>query len=68
MTRSRPQRTVASGSKVGTQDGGTQVEVRRADPLLDWRMRLVARPLVGVTLGMRTRTVARLADRMTELA
>lgn len=53
---------------MGTQDGGTQVEVRRADPLLDWRMRLVARPLVGVTLGMRTRTVARLADRMTELA
>ncbi len=50
------------------KDGGTEVEVRRADPLLDWKMRLVGRPLIRATLGMRTRTVARLADQLTDLA
>jgi ligand-binding SRPBCC domain-containing protein len=49
-------------------DGGTLIEIRRADPLLDWKARLVARPLVRATLGMRLRTVARLAERLTELA
>ena len=50
------------------QDGGTRIEIRRADPLLDWKARLVGRPLIRATLGMRLRTVTRLADRLTEIA
>ena len=50
------------------QDGGTQIEIRRADPLVDWKSRLVGRPLVRASLGMRLRTVTRLAERLTEIA
>jgi uncharacterized protein YndB with AHSA1/START domain len=50
------------------KDGGTRIEIRRADPLLSWKARLIARPLVRASLVMRRRTVARLADRLTELA
>ncbi|HSN07123.1 MAG TPA: SRPBCC family protein [Candidatus Angelobacter sp.] len=49
-------------------DGGTQIEIRRADPLVGAMMRLVGRPFVRATLGMRLRTVARLTERLTELA
>ena len=49
------------------KDGGTQIEIRRADPLVGALMRLVGRPFVRATLGMRLRTVERLTDRLTEL-
>ena len=49
-------------------DGGTRIEIRRADPLPDWRFRLVGRPLVRASLGLRVRTATRLAQRLTELA
>jgi ligand-binding SRPBCC domain-containing protein len=49
-------------------DGGTWIEIRRSDPLPDWRFRLVGRALVRASLGMRVRPAARLAQRLAELA
>lgn len=50
------------------EDGGTRIELRRADPIPNVLLGLVAPMIVRVTLGIRLRTLGNLRSRLEKLS